>query len=166
MHPAVPTPCCPPRIRLLQRLRRGFTLIELMIVVLILSILAALAYPSYMEHLYKGYRAEGRAALMALLQEQERFFTQNNTYRAIGPGQSGWQAITQDAFMKNWSGDAGFAAASYRLKAMPCTGQTGVAACIRLEAHPAREKDTQVARLWIESTGGRGCTGTRSEECW
>ena len=65
---------------------RGFTLIELMITVAIVGILASIAYPSYIESVRKGRRAEARAALTELMQQQERFMTQNNTYRAFASG--------------------------------------------------------------------------------
>jgi len=59
---------------------RGFTLIELMIVVAIIGILAAIAYPSYQDQVRKSGRADGKAALLGAVQLAERFFTQNNTY--------------------------------------------------------------------------------------
>ena len=61
------------RIHTTPRASRGFTLIELMIVVAVISILGAIAYPSYQESVRKGRRAEGRAALQELMQQQERF---------------------------------------------------------------------------------------------
>ncbi|MEO8600005.1 MAG: type IV pilin protein, partial [bacterium] len=61
-------------------LQKGFTLIELMIVVAVIGILAAVAYPSYQDSIIKTKRAEGRAALMAAMQQQERYYTQNNAY--------------------------------------------------------------------------------------
>ena len=42
--------------------QRGFTLIELMIVVAVVGILSAIAYPSYQEYVAKGRRADGKAA--------------------------------------------------------------------------------------------------------
>jgi len=59
---------------------RGFTLIELMIVVAIIALLAAIAVPSYRDSVRKGERGEGKAAILKALQAEERYFTQNNTY--------------------------------------------------------------------------------------
>lgn len=59
---------------------RGFTLIELMIVVVVIAILVAVGYPSYVEQVRKGKRAEGRSALLRAAQIQERFFTDRNRY--------------------------------------------------------------------------------------
>lgn len=59
---------------------RGFTLIELMTVVVIVGVLAAVAIPSYMEHLKKGKRAEVKAALLQGAQALERYYTANGTY--------------------------------------------------------------------------------------
>ena len=61
------------------RSSRGFTLIELMIAVVVIAILAGLAFPSYMNSLRKGRRAEAFAALAAVQQAQER-------WRANKPG--------------------------------------------------------------------------------
>lgn len=58
----------------------GFTLIEVMIVAAIISILAAIAYPSYQEHVRKARRADAQAALMELAQFMERHYTANGRY--------------------------------------------------------------------------------------
>ena len=64
-----------PRCRL-----RGFTLLELMIVVALVGILAAVAYPSYVEHVRRTHRAEAKAMLLEAAQWSERYYTLNSTY--------------------------------------------------------------------------------------
>ena len=65
-----------------QRYMRGVTLIELMIVVVIISILAAVSYPSYREFVAKAKRTEAKAALLKIAVNQERAYLQNNSYTA------------------------------------------------------------------------------------
>lgn len=60
--------------------QRGFTLIEVMIVVVIVGILASIAYPSYRNYVLKANRAEGAAHILRILQAQERHYSQNMTY--------------------------------------------------------------------------------------
>lgn len=58
----------------------GFTLIELMIVVVIIGILASIAYPSYINFITKSNRAEAHAALMKVANLQEQYYLDNKTY--------------------------------------------------------------------------------------
>ena len=62
------------------RLEAGFTLIELMIVVVIIGILSAIAYPNYTQYVIDSRRATAAACLTQQAQVLERFFTTNLTY--------------------------------------------------------------------------------------
>ena len=58
----------------------GITLIELMVVIVIIGILASIAYPNYQEFSARAKRNEARAALLRLATNQERFYINNNTF--------------------------------------------------------------------------------------
>lgn len=145
----------------------GFTLVELMIVVAIVGILAAIAYPSYIDSVRKGNRAEGRTAVTSLLQQQERFFTQNNTYVAFNTA-----AAATAANMKDYSGDGSRAAAKYLLVANRCAAIGGVVPpirdCVNIVASPQAGvfSDPDITFLSIDTQGRRDCGITDKSRCW
>lgn len=63
-----------------SRRSRGFTLIELMIVIAIIAVIAAIAVPSYAQHVRTSKRAQAKADLVEYAALAERFHSVNNTY--------------------------------------------------------------------------------------
>jgi len=64
----------------MNKYMRGFTLIELMIVLSIIAIIIALGYPSYRDHVMRSHRAEGMGELLDLADRLERFYSDQGTY--------------------------------------------------------------------------------------
>ena len=143
----------------------GFTLIELMIVVAIVAILTSIAYPAYTGSIVKGKRAEGRTALAELMQQQERFMTQANSYCAFS-NTAGTTAVVAGCAtvpFKTFSGDSQSKAAYY-LSADACPNST-ISECVRVSAVPVKS-DTEAGTLQVLSTGTKSCTGTNTTVCW
>jgi type IV pilus assembly protein PilE len=65
---------------MMMRKTRGFTLIELMIVLAVLAIIVAVGYPSYLEQVKKSRRAEGMGQLLELADRMERAYSDSGTY--------------------------------------------------------------------------------------
>lgn len=67
-----------------RRRSAGFTLIEVMITVVIISILAAIAIPAYQDYVRRGYVVDGTNGLATMRAEMERYFQDNRTYATAG----------------------------------------------------------------------------------
>jgi type IV pilus assembly protein PilE len=139
--------------------KKGFTLIELMIVVAIIAILAAVTYPSYQSAVIKTKRANGWATMMQLMQQQERYYSQNNAYLAFASTDS------PSSGFKTFSGDSA-ASSPYLIKGEVCTGDT-IANCVLLTATQVSPfSDPKCGDLMLDSTGQRSVSVTGAKDCW
>lgn len=138
------------------RIQNGFTLIELMIVVVVVAVLSSLAYPSYQEFVVKAKRTEGKAALLDAAQALERHFTNYNTY----------PASLSAAGVRTYSGDSA-AKAAYTI-AIAAGASGSLASSFTLTATPANgHVDAKCGNLSLNQLGVKGETGTlTAAECW
>lgn len=145
------------------RAMRGFTLVELTIVVVVMGVLAAIALPSFLDSLRKGRRSEAFAALSAIQQAQERWRSNNPQYASsvsslvIGsptrPG--GYYTLSIDA-----SSDTGFDASAI---AVSGTSQANDGDCARLGVRVARGNITYAS---CASCAPSAFSYSNSNRCW
>lgn len=149
-----------------NRMQSGFTLIELMITVAIVGILTAVAYPAYTSSIQKGRRAQARTAILELLQQQERYMTQRNTY--IEFTNANGTTTPASVPFKTYSGDSPDTG-HYWLSAGTCSNTLAITECVEVIATP-KVADALVGNLSMQSTGQRACSGTASTSnfklCW
>lgn len=147
------------------RYGKGFTLVELLAVLAILGILAALVYPSYTQQMVKAHRLDAQLALLDAMQRQEQYRALHHTYIAYSV-EAG--AADADGF-PTWTGTSA-AASAYELDAYPCPGQD-VSQCIELRARPGTDNvdtafaDPDCGVLTIDSTGQQTASGP-APRCW
>lgn len=80
-----------------MRIARGFTLIELMIVVAVVAILAAVAFPQYTNYIQRGKITEATSSLSELRLRAEKWFSDNRTYQNAGATDVGFNEVIQNA---------------------------------------------------------------------
>ena len=135
------------------RTSKGFTLIELMIVVAIVAILTAIAYPSYTHYIIKTRRSAAKACLSEYANYMERYYTTNLTYTGAVNQVFDCESTAQTGNYYTWSDPTIPAGGSaYTLSAVPTGAQN----------------DTECGTLSLDWTGKRGATGGTlgPASCW
>lgn len=147
-----------------SRSTAGFTLIELMVVIVIGSILLAVAIPSYQSQIRKSRRTDAKTAVLDLAGREERFFSTNGSAYTNAPGNLGYVGFG----VANPVGSGYYyltvcspacapsvaAAPSYSVKATPVPGSTQV-------------NDLECTSFSVDSTGKQFVTGGGTvASCW
>ena len=131
----------------------GFTLIELMIVILIATILITVAVPAYTSQMRKSRRTEARTALLDLAAREERFFSTNSAYTNV-PASLGYAGTFP----------APVGSSYYQINVSNATGTAFTATAAPINSQTS---DAQCGTFTIDNTGQQTVSGTASAAtCW
>lgn len=135
----------------------GFTLIELMIVVVIVGILAAIAMPSYQRYVLRSHRTVAINALLDMASREARYYSANNVYTNAltgvnGLGYASSPAPVPDATTTYYNLSAALNGNSFTLTASAAGNQAN---------------DTECGNFTYTGLGIKGITGTGTvAQCW
>ncbi len=138
----------------------GFTLVELMAVILVLGILVAIAIPSYQGFVIRGYRSEGMALLNDAAAREERFFAQNNSYVTA-------QANVAQLGMPHTTGTTvNSPTGKYTLAVSQAANDGGYT--LTANRQGVQLRDTDCGNLTLDATGKRGASASGADvnACW
>jgi len=136
------------RVKIMKH--KGFTLVELMVVVAIMGILVAVGYPSYAKYVTKSKRADAMKSLELLAGAMESFYGVNETYagatvNAAGTGTVGSNQSADGYYTLSISGNNAF---GYTLTATPV------------------KADPDCTTMKLNSLGKKTATGADAANCW
>ena len=140
----------------------GFTLVELMIVIVVVAIVVGIALPGYQKHVIKTKRSIAKGELMEVLARQEQFFVNNRQYAttlaALG---------LSDPYAIDANGDQVLTTADERIYEISLVSPTPTAFSVRALPQRGQTKDSWCGTLTISSTGVQSETGSAPlAECW
>lgn len=136
-----------------MRRQQGFSLIELMIVVVIVAILAAVALPTYRSYIVRSHRVDAQRALTDLAARQERYLYSNNAYtKNLG----------------DLGGTSSMAGSYYSVSIDPAATSTTAFSVVATAAGTQLSDDKACQTLTLDQAGRQGSTGTTTNDpkCW
>ena len=143
--------------------QRGITLMELMIVVAILAMISAFAYPSYQQYIVNTKRTAATSTLLQIADRQQQFFMDNKSYA---------NNLTNLGYSDNplWVADDGRIVVAGDLDAVYIFGLVNVTPTEYLAfAVPVGQqqvRDTKCGALTLNQASSRQAYGSQPDECW
>lgn len=139
------------------RAPNGFTLIELMVVLVIVAGLLLVALPGYRDAMQKGRRSDARATLQEVAARQEKFMSGRSTY-------------TTSVVNLGYENPLVSPEAHYQIVVDAPTGDCPIDTCYSLTATPRADSpqsdDKHCTSFTLASNGAKTATGERDDECW
>jgi type IV pilus assembly protein PilE len=129
----------------------GFTLLELMIVIVVIAILSAIALPSYTNYIVRGKITEATSSLSELRLRAEKYFADNRTYQNAGATDVGFNETVQGARYFTYDCTSGSA------MTFTCTGTGAAAQGMSGFSYTINESNTRTSTFtalpgWTDST--------------
>ncbi len=144
----------------LAPVQSGFTLVELMIVVVIIGVLAAIAYPAYTENVRKARRADAQAALVGLAAAMERHMV-NNGGSYFGSTAANAQNVAPTIYPGQVPTEGGRATYNLRITTVTATDYSLSAIPVNAQLQDA------CGTLTLNANGQQGRSGSAPmEDCW
>lgn len=136
-----------------MRRQQGFSLIELMIVVVIIAILGSVALPSYRAYIVRSHRVDAQRALTDLAARQERYMYSNNAY-------------TKN--LSDLGGASSMAGSYYTVSIDPAATSSTAFSVVATAAGTQQRDDKACQTLTLDQAGRQGSTGSTSNDpkCW
>lgn len=148
----------------------GWTLVELLVSIIVLTILVSIAVPSYTNQVRKSRRTEAKSALLDLASREERFMSTNSAY-TNDQKNLGYSSSAATLFQVNVGSNyynvsvcvgAGIPTACSAAQA-DTTGATYLLVAVPINAQAG---DTYCGSYTLDNTGVQGNTGTQTSGCW
>jgi type IV pilus assembly protein PilE len=135
---------------------KGFTLIELMIVIAILGVIAAIALPSFLEQIRKARRSDAKQALFDVAAKLEQYYQDNKGYPTasnmalLGYGGATFTSL-EEYYTISFKVDP--TVTTYTIQAVPVVGK-------------GQDEDAYCTSFTLTHLGEKTATGTLGDNCW